>query len=78
MSKRRPPDPDPVQPPARIEPPPGAWWNAIARAWFVRGASGEPERLDPQPSAPLRTGRVIPGGVTVGGRPLPPAVKVMA
>jgi hypothetical protein len=50
-------------------PPEGAWWNGIARAWFIAGPDA-PQRLDPQPEAPVLSLAVF-GFV-------PPAVKVSA
>jgi hypothetical protein len=39
-------------------PPPGAFWNALTRAWFVE-VDGETIRLDPQPPAP-GVGGIVP------------------
>jgi hypothetical protein len=53
--------------------PPGAYWNAIARAWFV-DVDGEVVRLDPQPPEPKRLG--LRPGVTVRGYPVPPNPRI--
>ncbi len=73
----------PAPPPRAPEPPPGAWWNGIARAWFT-GSADAPQRLDPQPAAPV----VVDVPVTITARygkdgagnwsAVPPAVKVSA
>ena len=46
------------------EPPECAFWNGIARAWFVE-VNGEAVRLDPQPPAP-----------TVRGIPVSPRIDL--
>mgnify|MGYP003511441790 FL=1 len=58
-----------------VNPPPGAWWNGIARAWMVAGPDGAPVRCDPQPMAPGFSPIPDPFSVFVS---VPPAVKVSA
>lgn len=35
------------------DPPTGAWWNALTRAWFIAGPGGVAVRLNPQPAPPV-------------------------
>lgn len=65
----------PAIPSADLSPNPRAmWWNNIRRAWFT-GPADAPVMVDPQPPAP----QVHEWhSATIGGRAIPPAVKVSA